>query len=130
MELKEIGQQLLNETGLTAEQWKLLVSEALSAILANQSVSELSSFLNMGAFDFPEEVTVSTLERMLHLGDLSKNTLWAYATQLDLYFVKQGLYEWLVAELKHLETSGGTDEEYRQIGEQVLRRLHDGNVDG
>jgi hypothetical protein len=130
MELKEIGRQLLNEEPDPEEHWKVLVSEALLLIQASQSVSELSSFFRMGPFDFPEEVTVSTLERMLELGDMSKDTLWAYVSQLGLYFVKQGLYQWLLAELKRLEASGGTDEEYQSLGEEVLRRLRDTNVDG
>lgn len=130
MELKEIGLQLLNEAEQTAKQWKFLVSQALLAIRASQSVSELSSFFDMGPFDFPAEVTVSTLERMLELGDMNKDTLWAYVSQLGLYFVKQGLYQWLFAELKRLEASGGTDEEYRRLGEEVLRCLRDTNVDG
>lgn len=130
MELMEIGRQLLNEAPDPEEQWKVLVSEALLLIQASQSVSELSSFFHMGPFDFPEEITVSTLERMLELGDLSEDTLWAYATQLDLYFVKQGLYQWLVAELRQLEASRGTGEDYRLLGEEVLRRLRDTNVAG
>jgi hypothetical protein len=130
MELKEIGQQLLIKAPDPEEHWKVLVSEALLLIQASQSVSELSSFFHMGPFDFPEEITVSTLERMLELGDMSKDTLWAYASQLGLYFVKQGLYQWLLAELNRLEGSGGTDEEYQALGEEVLRRLRDTNVDG
>jgi hypothetical protein len=130
MELREIGQQLLNQAPDPEKHWKVLVSEALLLIRASQSVSELSSFLQMGPFDFPVEITVSTLERMLELGDLTEDTLWAYATQLDLYFVKQGLYQWLVVELKKLEAANGTAEQYRVLGENVLRRLRDTDVDG
>ena len=130
MELEKLGRLLLKEDEVTSSEWAVLVSKTLHAISRSENVQELTSFFRMGPFDFPPEVTVSTLERILELGDMSEDTLWAYATQLDLYFVKQGLYQWLFAELKRLEASGGTDEEYRRLGEEVLRRLRDTDVDG
>lgn len=130
MDLKEIGRQLLIEAPDPEQRWKILVSEALLLIQASQNISELAAFFQMGPFDLPVDVTVPTLERMLELGDIRKDTLWAYVSQLGLYFVKQGLYQWLFAEMKRLEAAHATEQEYRMLGKEVLRRLRDTDVDG
>lgn len=130
MDLNELGQQLLRESEYTSIEWESLVAKALDAISRSEDIQELTSFFRMGLSCFPEEIGVATLERLLNLGDLSRTTLRVYVAELGLYFVKQGLYQWLFGELKQLEATNGTTEQYRELGEEVLRRLRDTNVDG
>lgn len=127
MKLKELGEKLIM---FPQPEIDRLAELALANIRENEDIEELTAFFEMGPYELPVDVLMETQERLLHLGDWTRNRLEAYAYQLDLYYVKHRLKDWLKGELKQLETTGASAREYEALGREVLRWLHEEDVNG